>query len=161
MQGCWSKRTMSQGTIKSLSLPLFILYNPNPKSSTPLWMHFPIYIYILIIFLFFFFLIQFHSIIQFHFPNPNPNQGTIDFFFFNLNLYQSFNQLSTPLWFHFPIFCSFITLTLTLIALHNIPRSLWAHNLLLKGTQTEMGNTSDGDSLCNQYLVRLLYQCYT
>ena len=55
----------------------------------------------------------------------------------------------------------FITLTLTLIAFHNIPRSLWAHNLLLKGTQTEMGNTSDGDSLCNQYLVRLLYQCYT
>ena len=59
------------------------------------------------------------------------------------------------------VFCSFITLNLTLIALHNIPRSLWAHNLLLKGTQTEMGNTSDGDSLCNQYLVRLLYQCYT
>ena len=55
-----------------------------------------IYIYINNIF---FFKIQFHSIIQFHFPNPNPNQGTIDFFlfFFNLNLYQSFNQLSTPL----------------------------------------------------------------
>ena len=42
--------------------------------------------------------------------------------------------------------------------------AIFANNqqsLLLKGTQTEMGNTSDGDSLCNQYLVRLLYQHYT